>query len=74
MRRRDLIALLGGAATLLPFAGHAQQGDKMRRIGILAAAPFKEFDSLRQRLRELGWSEGQNVGFAYRWAEGDDTR
>jgi len=46
----------------------------MRRIGILAAAPFKPFDSFRQRLRELGWSEGQNVEFAYRWAEGDDTR
>jgi hypothetical protein len=46
----------------------------LREIGILAAAPFKEFDSLRQSLRELGWTEGQNVGFAYRWAEGDDTR
>jgi len=74
MRRRDLIALLGGAATLLPFAGHAQQGDKMRRIGILAAAPAHPIDSFRERLRELGWSEGQNVEFAYRWGEGDDIR
>ena len=73
MRRRDLIALLGGAATLLPFAGHAQQGDKMRRIGILAAAPAHPIDSFRERLRELGWSEGHNIEFAYRWAEGDDT-
>jgi putative ABC transport system substrate-binding protein len=31
-------------------------------------------DSLRERLRELGWSEGQHVEFAYRWAEGDETR
>ena len=74
MRRRDLITLLGGAAILRAFAARAQKGDQMRRIGILAAAPFKPFDSLRQRLRELGWSEGQNVEFAYQWAEGDDTR
>ena len=74
MRRRDLIALLGSAMTLPPFAARAQKGDQMRRIGILAAAPFKPFDSLRQRLRELGWSEGQDVEFVYRWAEGDDTR
>ena len=73
MRRRDLIALLG-AMTQWPFAARAQKGDQVRQIGILAAAPFKPFDSFRQRLRELGWSEGQNVGFAYRWAEGDDTR
>ena len=74
MRRRDLIALLGGAATLRPFAASAQKGDQMREIGILAAAAFKPFDSFRQRLRELGWTEGQNVEFAYRWAEGDNTR
>jgi putative ABC transport system substrate-binding protein len=74
MRRRDLIAMLGAAAILRPFAARAQKGDQMRRIGILAAAPFKPFDNLRQRLRELGWSEGQDVEFAYRWAEGDDTR
>jgi putative ABC transport system substrate-binding protein len=35
---------------------------------------FHPIDSFRQRLRELGWSEGQNVEFAYRWAEGDETR
>ena len=73
MTRRDLIALLG-AMTQWPLAASAQKGDQVRQIGILAAAPFKPFDSFRQRLRELGWTEGQNVGFAYRWAEGDDTR
>jgi putative ABC transport system substrate-binding protein len=45
-----------------------------KRIGILAAAPAHPIDSFRERLSELGWSEGQNVEFAYRWAEGDDTR
>jgi len=74
MKRRDLIALFGGAAILRPFAASAQKGDQVRRIGILATAPFKPFDSFRQRLHELGWTEGQNVEFAYRWAEGDDTR
>src|SRR5215472_11208189 len=74
MKRRDLIALLGAAAILLPFAAPAQKGDKMPRIGILATAPAHPFESFRQRLRELGWSEGQNIEFVYRWAEGDDTR
>ena len=74
MRRRDFITLLGGAATLRPLAARAQKGDQMRRIGILAAAPAHPIDSFRQRLRELGWGEGQNVEFAYRWAERDDTR
>jgi len=74
VRRRALIALLGGAASLRPFAARAQKGDKMRRIGILATAPAHPIDSFRDRLRELGWSEGQNIEFAYRWAEGDDTR
>ena len=74
MRRRDFITLLGGAATLRPLAARAQKGDQMRRIGILAAAPAHPIDSFRERLSELGWSEGQNVEFTYRWAEGDDTR
>ena len=74
MNRRDLLLMLGAAVTLRPFAASAQKGDQVRQIGILAAAPFKPFDSFRQRLRELGWTEGQNVGFAYRWAEGDNTR
>ena len=74
MRRRDLIALLSSAMAQWPFAASAQKGDQLRQIGILAAAPFKPFDSFRQRLRELGWTEGQNVELAYRWAEGDDTR
>src|SRR6516165_129510 len=72
MRRRDLIALLG-AMTQWPFAASAQKGDRMRRIGILAVAPLPPIDSFRQRLSELGWTEGQNVGFAHRWAEGDDS-
>ena len=74
INRRKLIALLGGAVTMRPFAARGQKSDQVRRIGILAPAPFKPIDSFRERLRELGWSEGQNVEFAYRWAEGDDTR
>ena len=74
MDRRHLIALLGAAVTLRPFAASAQKGDQLREIGILAAAPLNPIDSFRERLHELGWSEGQNVEFVYRWAEGDDTR
>ena len=48
MRRRDLIALLSSAMAQGPFAASAQQGDQLRQIGILAAAPFKPFDSFRQ--------------------------
>ena len=74
IERRKIIALLGAAVTLRAFAARAQKRDQMQRIGILAAAPAHPIDSLRERLRELGWTEGQNVEFAYRWAEGDDTR
>jgi putative tryptophan/tyrosine transport system substrate-binding protein len=73
MRRRDLIAVLSSAMTLPPFAARAQKSDQARQIGILAAAPAHPIDSFRERLRELGWSEGQNVEFVNRWAEGDDT-
>jgi len=44
MRRRDLVTLLA-AVTMPAFAARAQKSDQMRRIGILATAPFKPFDS-----------------------------
>ena len=69
---RRSVLLTGAAAVVAPRVA-AEESAQPRRIGILAAAPFKEFDSFRERLRELGWSEGRNVGFSYRWAEGDDT-
>src|SRR6195256_5865625 len=78
MRRREIIALLGGAAAAWPLAAHAQQADRMRRIGVLMG--FAENDevwqsylaSLKQRLQDLGWVEGRNVRIYYRFA-GDDT-
>lgn len=72
LARRTL--LLAGAAAAVVARVAAEEPAQPKRIGILAAAPAHPIDSFRQRLRELGWSEGQNIVFAYRWAEGDDTR
>src|SRR5689334_10919550 len=73
MRRRDFITLLGGAAAW-PLAAGAQQGDRVRRIGILM--PYRKVDTeiqarvqaFRQELARLGWSEGTNVQFEERWS------
>jgi ABC-type uncharacterized transport system substrate-binding protein len=73
MRRRKFITLLGGAAALWPFAVHAQApAGKLHRLGILqpGAPPEPLVDAIRQRLQELGYSEGRNIAFEYRWAEG----
>jgi putative tryptophan/tyrosine transport system substrate-binding protein len=69
MRRRELITLLGGAATW-PLAARAQQGKKIPRIGVLWPNPPATFDFLRQGLKDFGYVEGQNVAFEFRWAEG----
>jgi len=66
VKRRDFIALLGGAAAW-PLAARAQQADRMRRIGVLM--PFAEDDpeakarlaAFRQGLEKRGWSEGRNI-------------
>jgi putative tryptophan/tyrosine transport system substrate-binding protein len=71
MRRRDFIAGLGSAA-VWPIAAHAQQGDRVRRIGVLMA--FAESDPVAQArlsalvrgLRELGWTEGRNLRIEFR--------
>jgi hypothetical protein len=77
MIRRKFITLLGGAAVAWPLAARAQQGDRVRRIGVLP--PGDENDRLRksfvsaltQVLADLGWTEGRNVRIDLRWY-GDD--
>lgn len=74
MRRREFIILLA-SATACPLAARAQQqAGKVPRIGYLrATSPSdrpSQLDAFRQGLRELGWSEGQNVVIDYRYAEG----
>jgi putative ABC transport system substrate-binding protein len=76
MRRREFIALLGGATTW-PLAARAQQAT-MPVIGILhfgsPGAFSAQLEFLRQGLRENGYFEGQNVAIEYRWAEGQPDR
>src|SRR3954453_4973027 len=77
MKRREFITLLGGAAAW-PLAAQAQQPKKVPRIGLLvatnASAKAPRITAFVQRLRQLGWIEGQTVGIVYRWAEGQYNR
>jgi ABC-type uncharacterized transport system substrate-binding protein len=76
MRRRQFITLISGAAAW-PLAARAQQREPMRRIAVLMS--FAENDpeaqlrstAFRQALASLGWREGHNVRFDYRWTAGD---
>ena len=73
MRRREFITLISGAAAW-PLAARGQQGERMRRIGVLIA--FAESDheaqswvaALREELRKLGWTDGRNIEIDTRWA------
>src|SRR5215469_13788129 len=76
MKRRAFIAVIGGA-TALAFAGHAQQPERMRRVGVLIT--FPENDPLSQAivaafaeaLGRFGWVESKNIRVDYRFAAGD---
>jgi putative ABC transport system substrate-binding protein len=78
MRRRDFVSLVGGAAAW-PLAARAQQGERMRRIGVLAfGSPTDSIlqtylNAFREGLQNLGWQEGRNVAFEYRWAGYDSA-
>jgi putative ABC transport system substrate-binding protein len=76
MRRREFITLLGGAAAW-PLAARAQSpAGKIYRLGILypGKPPEPLVDVLRERLKELGYREGHNIVYEYRWAEGKPDR
>jgi putative ABC transport system substrate-binding protein len=76
LRRREFIAGIGGAAAW-PLAASAQQGERVRRVGVLSLAAT-EADSLDLRkliyeeLQKLGWIEGRNLRLDYRFAVGLD--
>src|ERR1700746_3532951 len=74
MRRRDFIAVLGGAAAAWPLAARAQQAGKIYRIGFLANDPTIPTQPAGQAfldgLRESGFIEGRNVIIERRFAEG----
>jgi putative tryptophan/tyrosine transport system substrate-binding protein len=65
MRRREFIALVGGAAAgpafFWPLATHAQQGDRVRRVGALVPLPALAFAPVFAELRQQGFVEGQNL-------------
>src|SRR5712671_5018815 len=66
-KRREFITLLGGAAAAWPLAARAQQGERVRRIGVLLATGQNDPDTpdritaMRQALQNFGWNEGKNL-------------
>jgi putative tryptophan/tyrosine transport system substrate-binding protein len=76
IRRREFMILLGAAAAAWPLAAGAQQPDRVRRVGVLMGIA-DDFEGqariavFRQALQALGWSEGRNIQFIYRWSGGD---
>jgi putative ABC transport system substrate-binding protein len=79
LRRRVFIAGLGSAAAW-PLAARAQQGDRVRRIGVLMAYDENDalaktlFSAFIQALAGLGWTDGRNVRVDVRWAGADINR
>jgi putative ABC transport system substrate-binding protein len=79
LRRQKFIMLLGSVATW-PVAARAQQGERMRRIGVLMDTAENNtegqarFAAFRQVLRERGWVEGRNIQIDVRWPAGDAKR
>jgi len=78
MKRREFIALLGGAAAAVPLGARAQPAPGRPLVGVLvplsAAAWGRNFETLRTALRELGHVEGRNIWLEFRYADGAPAR
>src|SRR5262245_42873700 len=80
MKRRTFITLFGGAAAAWSITARAQQGDRVRRIGVLEPLAVDDPEALArvtafaQGLQQLGWTAGRNVRIDYRWGAGDADR
>ncbi len=80
MRRRELMATLGGAAVAWPLLGRTQQINQMRRVGVLMllaaedAVAKARIVTFRQSLRQLGWIDGNNLQIDYGWSTGDSDQ
>jgi putative ABC transport system substrate-binding protein len=75
VKRREFITLLGGAAAW-PLAARAQQGERVRLIGVLSNATVNaeaqaNLAAFQQGLQQLGWTDGRNVRIEARWGGGD---
>ena len=74
MKRREFVIVLGVAAVTWPLAARTQQTPHVRRVGVLIPFPndreprAKDYlSAFKQRLYELGWDEGRNIRFDYRF-------
>jgi putative ABC transport system substrate-binding protein len=75
MRRREFISLIGSVAATWPLAALAQQGEQMRRIGVLMNRPEGDPEgqprlaAFKEALEQLGWKEDRNIRIDVRWGE-----
>ena len=80
MKRREVVTLLGGAAAAWPLAARAQQGDRMRRIGVLMLGDENDplmkslVSAFTRAIADLGWTVGRNVRMDLRWGGSDINR
>src|SRR5262245_59195819 len=80
MRRREFITLIGSSAAAWPLAAHAQQRERMRRIGLLMTYPADDpvgqarLLAFAQELAQSGWTNGRNVRIDVRWGAADPER
>jgi putative tryptophan/tyrosine transport system substrate-binding protein len=80
LQRREFITMLGSAAAAWPMTASAQQGERVRRIGVLTYLAANDAEgqarhaAFTQALGQLGWSEGRNLRIDARWANAGDVQ